>query len=163
MMQSQAMPMAYMAPPPPMIIQEPAIDPIDPGLPVLDGLPPSYNDSSFLPATPSSVAPSFDNPSFFPVTPSDTSELGLDDDNSIDFSGQESDGLELGMSGDEADQAIDLAQSEEGDDMAEAQDSVSISGLAVDTGPDSAVEDDAEDSIDDDDDGDDDDDDDDSF
>ena len=154
MIQSQAMPMAYMAPPP-MIIQEPAIDPIDPGLPILDDLPPSYNDASFLPATPSSVAPSFDNPSFFPATPSDTSELGLDD-YSVDFDGQDSDGLELNMSGDEADQAIDLAQSEQGDDMEEAQDSLSISGLAVDSGPDSAVEDDADDSVDDDDDDDDD-------
>jgi hypothetical protein len=70
-----------------MIIQEPVIDPIDPGLPILDDLPPSYSDASFLPATPSSVAPSFDNSSFFPATPSDTSELGLDD-NSVDFSGQ---------------------------------------------------------------------------
>jgi hypothetical protein len=149
--------MAYMAPPPPMIIPESpiAIDPIDPGLPILDDLPPSYNDGSFLPATPSSVAPSFDNPSFFPATPSDTSELGLDD-NSVNLSGLDSDGLELDMSGDEADQAIDLGQSVDGDEMAEAQDSVSISGLAVDTGPDSAVEDDAEDSIDDDDDDDDD-------
>jgi len=128
----------------------------------MSDLPPSYNDPSFLPGTPSSVAPSFDNLSYFPATPSDSSEIGFDD-NSVDFSGQDSDGLELNMSGDEADQAIDLAQSEEGDDMEEAQDSVSIAGLAVDTGPDSAVEDASEDSIDDEDDEDDDDGDDNSF
>ena len=129
----------------------------------MDDLPPSYDDPSFLPATPSDT-PSYDDPSYFPATPSDidnSSEMGLGDDDGINFSGQDSDGLELDMSGDEADQAIDLAQSEEGDEIEEAQDSVSIPGLAVDTGPGSAVEGEADDSIDDDDDGDDDDDDDD--
>ena len=85
--------------------------------------------------------PSFDDTSFVPATPTDSFGNGpVDETDAFDFEGQESDP--------EADQAIGGAQQFEGDEMSPAADDVTSESGVNDIADDSILDDDEEDDVD---------------